>query len=391
MVTSRNVLRGAARGSGSAGGVALGLSETLEELIVGAYAAALDDTLWVPWADQLLGAMSGAMGSLVALDTTTGAVQQLFHLRAGPKVEEQYVSYGMGDLDPQMPYALSRPRSGYYLDTDHLDLSDPKAAEFTRWLTHCGLRHYMTTVARLGGGRIHAGVSIHRAIADGPTPVEEQRKLAAILPQITRAMELGFIHGEKLLESYWSGVTAGAAEPALMLDAEGRVARVTPALRALLASGDGLDIRSGSLRADQVDDDAQLQVVLSRASARISPRAGAARVRRRGGKPPFVVTAFPLRRPMPVLGPPEPTAIVMVVDPGAAPGPTNPIWREAFGFTPREDELAVLLMAGHSLESAAAVQATTLHTARVHLRRLFAKTGTSRQSDLVRLLGRLSL
>ncbi len=375
----------------SAGGVALGLSETLDGLIDGAYAAALDESLWVPWADRLVGALGGAMGSLVVLDTTTGAVQQLVHLRGSPKVAEQYAAYRLVELDPQMPYALSRPRSGYYLDTDHLDLSDPKAAEFTRWLTqNCGLSHYMTTVARLGGGRIHAGVSIMRSIADGPTPVEERRKLAAILSQITRAMDLGFIHSEKLLESYWSGVNAGAAEPVLMLDAEGRVARVTPALRALLASGDGLDIRSGGLRADQVDDDAQLQVVLSRASARISPRAGAARVGRRGGKPPFVVTAFPLRRPTPVLGPPEPTAIVMVVDPGAAPGPTNPIWREAFGFTPREDELAVLLMAGHSLESAAAVQATTLHTARIHLRRLFAKTGTSRQSDLVRLLGRLS-
>jgi len=179
----------------------------------------------------------------------------------------------------------------------------------------------------------------------------------------------------------------GGARP----DARWMLTPAWPALRALLASDDGLDIRSGGLRADQAEDDAQLQVVLSRASMRLAPRSGAVRVRRRGGRLPFVVTAFPLRRPMPVLGPPEPTAIVTVVDPGAAAGPTNPIWREAFGLTPREDELAVLLMAGHSLESAAAVQATTLHTTRVHLRHLFAKTGTSRQAEMVRLLGRLSV
>ena len=373
------------------GFVELGVNEILNGLIDGAYAAALDDALWASWADQLVGVMGGSIGSLVALDTSTGTIQKVIHLRGTPKIDEEYAAYRMGDLDPQMPYAMSRPRSGFFLDTDHVDLSNPKTAEFTRWLiNNCGMKHHMTAVARLGGGRIHAGVSMHRAVADGPTPEAEQRKLAAILPQITRAMELGFIHREKLLESYWLGVADAVAEPVLMLDAGSRVTRMTPALRALLASGDGLDIHGDRLRADDTEDDDQLQVALSRAARRVAPHSGAARVRRRGGKPPFVVTAFPLRRPMPVLGPPEPTAIVTIVDPGAALGPTNPIWREAFGLTPREDELAVLLMAGHSLESAAVVQATTLHTVRIHLRRLFAKTGTSRQSDLVRLLGRLS-
>ncbi len=131
------------------------------------------------------------MGTFVALDTATGAVRHLLHLRPNARVEEYY-ALRMGAIDPQMAYAASRPGSGFFLDTDHLDLSDPASAEFTRWLNaNVGVKSYMTTVARLGGGRLTAGVSIHRSVSAGCAPLAEQEKLASILPDITRAMGTG--------------------------------------------------------------------------------------------------------------------------------------------------------------------------------------------------------
>jgi DNA-binding CsgD family transcriptional regulator len=367
----------------------MGLADLLRDLVDGAYAAALDDALWVGWADRLLGALGGSLGTLVALDTTTGAIKRLDHIRSSPKTDEEYVAYRMGELDPQAHHLPSLKRSGFYLDTDHVDPSDPSTGEFTRWITHnVGVKNHMTAVATLGGGRLHVGVSLHRAVADGPTPVAEQEKLAAILPEITRAMDLGFIHSEKLLDGYWSGLTAARTEPALLLDDDGRVLRATPALTGLLGA-DALDIRGERLYAHGPSDDVRLQALVARATARDAPRSAATQISRRSRKAAFIVTAFPLPRITRFLAPAEAAALVTVVDPVAAPQWPSSLWCEAFGLTPREGELATLLMTGHSLESAAAMQGTTLHTVRVQLRRIFIKTGTARQAELVRLLARV--
>jgi DNA-binding CsgD family transcriptional regulator len=367
----------------------MGLDDVLGGLIEGAYAAALDDSLWIDWAGSLLNALGGSIGAFVALDTKVGIVKRLVHIHSNAKIDEEYAGYRMGELDPQARYVPRLEQSGFFLDTDHVDLSDPRTAEFTRWITdNVGVKHHMTTVARLGGGRLKVGVSLHRAVADGATPVAEQEKLASILPEITRAMDLGFIHSEKLLDGYWSGLTTARTEPALLLDDERRVLRVTPALVGLLGA-EALDIRGGRLHAHSPSDDVRLQALLAQTTAREAPRSGATQVSRRSGKAPYVVTAFPLPRITRFLAPAEAAALITIVDPVATPQWPASLWCQAFGLTPREGELAILLMTGHSLESAAAAQGTTLHTVRVQLRHLFGKTGTARQAELVRLLARV--
>lgn len=367
----------------------MGVADIMASLVEGAYAAALDHELWGNWTDQLIGALGGSIGAFVAMDTTTGAVTKMFNVRCSPKLVEEYHQLGMVGIDPQLPYASTRPRSGYFLDTDHIDCSDPKTAEFMRWMTsNGGMKHHMTSVARLNG-KFGVGVCVHRSVADGATPVEEQRKLRAILPDVTRAMNLGFIHGEKLLEKYWSGLIAGRAEPALLLDDNGRVLRMSAPFTALLSRTEGLDIRAGRLHAALPSDDVLLQALVTRVIARDRPRSGAMRVMRSTLKAPLVLTAFPLPQASRFLAPAEAAALVTVVDPSMESTHQEALWREAFGFTQREGELAGLLMSGHSLESAAAVQRITVHTVRVQLRHLFEKTGASRQPDLVRLLSRI--
>ena len=57
-----------------------------------------------------------------------------------------------------------------------------------------------------------------------------------------------------------------------------------------------------------------------------------------------------------------------------------------YHLTLAESELTELLCEGKTLDEAAAARGVTPHTARSQLRRVFAKTGTSRQTDLVRLV-----
>jgi DNA-binding CsgD family transcriptional regulator len=136
-------------------------------------------------------------------------------------------------------------------------------------------------------------------------------------------------------------------------------------------------------------EDGRLQALIGRALVGDTPHAGAVRLSRRSGRAPYIVTVYPLVRSQCFLAPSSASALLTIVDPvGGAAMPAG-IYREVFGLSPREAELAALLMAGHSIESAATNLRIRLPTARIHMRQILAKTGTARQSDVVRLLSRL--
>jgi DNA-binding CsgD family transcriptional regulator len=77
---------------------------------------------------------------------------------------------------------------------------------------------------------------------------------------------------------------------------------------------------------------------------------------------------------------------VFVSDPEHVAEPAEAIVRGMYSLTPTEAVFAVLLASGHSVESAAVSLGIAVHTARTHLKRVFRKTRTQTQSQLVRVL-----
>ena len=62
--------------------------------------------------------------------------------------------------------------------------------------------------------------------------------------------------------------------------------------------------------------------------------------------------------------------------------------RRHYGLTPAEARVASGLAAGATLKEIAGLQEMSYETVRLHLKRVFVKTGTNRQADLVQLLMR---
>jgi DNA-binding CsgD family transcriptional regulator len=77
---------------------------------------------------------------------------------------------------------------------------------------------------------------------------------------------------------------------------------------------------------------------------------------------------------------------IFVSDPDLRESASQQILGELFGLTPAEANLAILLARGLSLREASATQHISLHTSRAQLKSVFAKTGVSRQAELVRLV-----
>ena len=94
----------------------------------------------------------------------------------------------------------------------------------------------------------------------------------------------------------------------------------------------------------------------------------------------------PLAPDATLLGADGPSALMFVTDPSAAPPPLERTLCELYGLTPAEAGVAVRLVTGAPLCDVADELGISMNTARTHLRRVFAKTRTRGQSDLVRLL-----
>lgn len=365
-------------------------NDAIEQLKQDAYAAALDPIEWAAWSARAGALMEGICTSFYILEAGSAKIlhQNIQHPSA--KAIERYMSEEIWRLDPQAPYVARNPRHHVYTDTDHLDLQDPATRDYIAWQkSNSDLRHYLTACLPIGRGLL-GGLSVHRKVPDGATPVHTRKVMTALAPDLGRALQLGFIHAEKLASAQWDGLLTARAEPSLLLDEGGKLLRCTSTAADLLDRRDGLDISGSRLIArDPMSDDA-LQAMIGRALVRDRPQGGSARVARRPPRAGLIISAFPLVRRARHLAAAEAAALITLVDPSTATRSSGDGWRQAFGLTVRETELAVLLAGGHSLESAAAAMQASRNTAKIHLARLFTKTGCNRQAELLRLLARIT-
>jgi DNA-binding CsgD family transcriptional regulator len=88
--------------------------------------------------------------------------------------------------------------------------------------------------------------------------------------------------------------------------------------------------------------------------------------------------------------PPAAAALLLVTDPLHRPDPPSlALLREAFGLTRAEAEVAARAGQGEEVARIAEALGITQGTTRLHLHRVFEKTGVHRQAELALVLARL--
>jgi DNA-binding CsgD family transcriptional regulator len=186
----------------------------------------------------------------------------------------------------------------------------------------------------------------------------------------------------------------------LSLDGEGALLQATRRARDLIAEKDGLEVRSGHLKATLYREQQQLGAILREALPGASQsllswqgddsrfqkaREGAMLVTRSEGKRSLQVIVTPVNADESG-GTPHCSVLVYLCDPEAVPASRSSLLRKLYGLSPTECRLADRLAAGSELRDAAATLKLTVQTARFHLKAIFRKTGTNRQAGLVRLV-----
>jgi DNA-binding CsgD family transcriptional regulator len=149
-----------------------------------------------------------------------------------------------------------------------------------------------------------------------------------------------------------------------------------------------VNVSGGKLRAANCADALELEQLTKKATGGDGkgPLGGAVMLRRWRGRQPLQIMAAPVPTESQTMAGIVPVAMLVIHDPGCGTSVPQDTIAALFGLTPSEARLLLALSEGQTLTQYANESHVTQNTARTHLKSIFAKTKTSKQSDLVRLM-----
>jgi DNA-binding CsgD family transcriptional regulator/PAS domain-containing protein len=371
--------------------------DTLLRLIERIYDAALAPGRWPEFLEALADLIDGHVVNLALTNPTLTETAMSFAVRFDPEAQRLYHEHYCV-LDPWAKVAIKRGllRTGVVgLGGSLIEQHELERTEFYNdFGRRFGIMGGVTAVIRADPALT---ATLNSSQRQGGRQFDESELLLLrrLLPHLQRAFQ---VH-ERL-----SGVAAAriAAEDVLdrvpfgvvLVDASGRAVLVNAAAQQILDARDGLTLRDKMLVTASVPQTTELRALVAGAIAasRGDPLpgcGGALAIGRPSLKRPLQALVTPLRVAGTVfsLSAAAPSAAVFISDPELQPLTNDAILRQFFGLTPAETRLASLLLQQKSVEEAAEILRISLNTARTYMKKLFEKTGTRRQSELVRLLG----
>ncbi|MEM9256803.1 MAG: helix-turn-helix transcriptional regulator [Pseudomonadota bacterium] len=215
--------------------------------------------------------------------------------------------------------------------------------------------------------------------------------LTSLVPHLRQALELyARLHRTASERDVYAGAVDQLSVATLILDEQGRLLTRNSVASALLDEGGVLSLRDNHLYIEGRDINRELQDALTtiiKAQQRGETSiVRALRVPRSGSRTDLGLVV----RPVPTApwneGESSPSAAVFISDPELQESTSGQILSELFDLTPAEANVATLLARGLSLAEVSDAHGISQHTVRAQLKSIFAKTGVSRQAELVRLV-----
>ncbi|WP_460588255.1 helix-turn-helix transcriptional regulator [Haliea atlantica] len=248
-----------------------------------------------------------------------------------------------------------------------------------------GNQHALVACVDDGQG-IRAWFNFSRDDVGGAYGEPERTLFAALLPHLERAVRLyAFVESLRTQQSAFRRTADHLGLCTLLLDEQGRVLTTNHSAQQLLGQNPLLRLsQRGGLQFTGLGDEQAfhqaLRDVLQGVDDSVSYMIGA-HTHDAVGLLLRRLTALPGQR---LPG----AAVVAYLRPRQSLVPVARIEHvgKLFGLTPTEARFAVLLAEGESLQTVAERLGITEQTARTYCKRIFSKTGTSRQADLVRLV-----
>ncbi|HEY0309353.1 MAG TPA: helix-turn-helix transcriptional regulator [Acidobacteriaceae bacterium] len=371
---------------------AFGGTRPMLSLIEQIYAAAQQPELW----ESVLHAISDTIGgeSTAFFATFPGSQTPdiLALAKTNPAAWNEFAQYYAG-INPMMA------RGEAVLDPDEMwashklftDAEFEKTEFYNDYFRRYDMHH--TAAIRISLEGTPANLTCQRPKARGEFGLQADTVYQTLRPHLQRALTL---HGQltKMQSSILGMETAlDAHEHAVFgLNREGRVIFSNRQAESIARTADALSLANGRLSAVSSAQNHRLQTLLSGAvGAGLAVNSGSSLLlNRRSGKKPLRVTVTPFVSQLPGSSA-QLAALIFVSDPEARPQSRSAILRSLYALTPTEARVADSLLHGLETREIAEALGLTLETIRFHIKRILSKTGTRRQTELMRLMLSLPL
>jgi DNA-binding CsgD family transcriptional regulator len=265
-----------------------------------------------------------------------------------------------------------------------------ETAFFKNWLQPQGLFYRLCAVVKAEDGRV-LYLAILRSREAGSFDGQHLETLKSLAPKLQQAVARN--------DQIWRlTVTLDVLDNFLPIavsavSKEGRLLFANTLAKELLSEEDGLQSKGGSFCMSRRDNARQFAEMIEHATS-VATKAGASQdrgkamlVQRKKNRLPLWVVVSPLsRRFRSEIGQEDQLALVFVVLPERLGKIPEITLKSLFGLTNAEQKLAKLIVQGGRLEQAADQLCISINTARTHMKRIYAKTETCSQTELVRLM-----
>lgn len=260
---------------------------------------------------------------------------------------------------------------------------------YTEFLAHYDMRYYLGGVVANSAEELIL-VGVQKSPKQGhPTPAKI-KLMGLLLPHVQQATEvmrrLGTLANA---QGAFERTLDWLADGVLLLGSDGAVLYANIAAQDIVRANDGIAIRRGKV--EFLSGDAKLKFGAAlKAIGELRDAKAAATMQgdflaeRRSDAARYSVSVRPLLGKTPDHG--AAVALIFIHDPLVHSNAAAELFRQAFGLTAAETDVANGLRAGLSADAYARQRGVSRNTVYTHIRRIREKTGCTRMAELIRTL-----
>jgi DNA-binding CsgD family transcriptional regulator len=359
------------------------------DLLASFYEAAANPEMW-PDALQKFSSTFHSRGCL--LTTPNFMPGGIPHSPGMRDVLDQFFSESWHTRDLRTDLGRSkRIMNGFFCDQDILTREDMETSDYYRGFARsAGVPWFSAGVLTDHFEDDFIAISLQRSATDGAFAKDELACMNALLPQLRNATALARRFANLRGKSVVEGL-ALAAKPAILLDRMGKVLFVNACAQDLL--GSTINVVAGKVTSVTSFDGSALVTLIDKACSLLAPNASVCELRpvvlrSIAGNAAAIARAAPIRRSAgDVFG--FEGVVLMFSLLMQREQPDTALFKDAYGLTNREAEVLGLIAVLPTLEAVGGKLGISREAVRFHLKSIFLKTDTHRQSELVALLWRL--
>lgn len=366
-------------------------SEHISSLIGDIYDAALDRTLWPGVLERTCGYVEGVSAILGVDDSIEGQVRFFYEWGNDPQFLKSQVEL-YGRINPMtIPTMLYAKVGSVYTTTDLIPHHELVATRFFKeWVTPQGIIDAIS-VTLDKSATSYAALTVNRHVHQGRVDDTMRRRFSMLAPHFRRAVTIGkVVELHKVEAASLADTLDGLVAAMILVDGGGRIVHANAAGRAMLARGSVIRTAGGKLAtADPRAEHAMHDIFANADAGDAAVGAKAIDVLLvRDDSEHYVAHVLPLTCGARKKAGAVYSAVAAVFVRKAALDLPHPIETIAniFKLTPTEMRVLMMIVEVGGVPEVAPVLGISETTVKTHLQHIFAKTGASRQADLVKLV-----